>query len=133
MKRCRRRQSPDHAPVTPPAPSPFTAHDVLERERIIRTREHAEQILVNRQLVQQAQVFVDAACENGNGSSGQLLWQDLLRLDLETILTKMMADNPEGQLLRSDSPFHIILRYTDDVERRRSWRRAKVELSTNQT
>jgi len=53
----------------------------------------------------------------------------LLRLDVEQVLAAMLADNPDGQLLRSDSPFHVLIDHTEEAERRRSWREAKAELS----
>jgi len=108
---------------------PINAHDILERERLIRTRVHADHIRRNPKLLDDARAHVGRGSETGRCSSGNVLWQKLLRLDVEQVIAAMLADNPDGQLLRSDSPFHILVEHTNEAERRQSWRQAKAELS----
>lgn len=107
-----------------------SAHAILEHIRLIKAREHAELIRANPDLIAQAQSYLKEQSWARSPSSGQLLWHDLLLQDVETISAEMISDTPSGQLLRSDSPFHVIVDDTNEADRKAMWRRAKAELET---
>jgi len=103
-------------------------HDVLERVRLIRARHHADLIRADPALIERAVKSVEDSISAGRYTVGLRLWRELLRCDLEVVISKMLAENSEGQLLRSDSPFHLMISFTDVDERKMLWRQAKAEV-----
>ena len=109
------------------------AHDIVERERLIRARNYADQIRRNPMLVVCARREIDILLRTGNATLGQQLWSKVLDEDLDTILAFMTADQPEGRLLRSNNPFSSLIPSESIEQRRATWRRAKCDLSLKTT
>lgn len=109
----------------------MTAHDIAERARLLSHARYAEIIDDNQSLITEASRLLEGVSQQAL-TSGQLAWQSLLKLKWTEIRHQMLRDDPQGRLLRSNSPFSLMLGETNLDERRQLWRRAKSELS-NQT
>lgn len=116
--------------VTPARP---TAHDITERATLIRARGYADIVRQHPEHVQAAKAYIADLLAADAQTAGHLLWRRLLDEDLETMLERMTSDDPQGRLLRSNNPFSVIIGFTDEEERRRTWQQAKNELSTSST
>ena len=110
----------------------MTAHDIAERVRLLSHTRYAKIIDGDLSLIKQARKFL----ENGDQetlTSGQLVWKDLFASNWRNIRHEMLRDDPHGRLLRSNSPFSLILGETDPERRRKEWQQAKLELSHKTT
>lgn len=105
-----------------------TAHDVNERARLILHRSYAEKIDARPELADAARAFAERSIAADGGTTGQRLWLAILELPWQQVRERTLRDDPEGRLLRSDSPFSHITGIGDERERRDVWRRAKAEL-----
>lgn len=111
----------------------FTAHDVTERERLIRAGEYAAEIMRRPELVDQARDGIDRIVAGDHSTMGHRLWQMLLREPVGFVVECMLSDDPEGRLLRSNNPFSLLIGSVDAAERKRTWRQARNDLSRNPT
>jgi hypothetical protein len=107
----------------------FTAHDITERDRLLRARGYAEEIARRPELVEQARGRIDRAVTGGECTLGERLWQRVLREPVGFVVDCMLRDDPEGRLLRSNNPFSVLMGPTDQAERRETWRQAREDLS----
>ncbi len=109
------------------------AHNVSEHALLLRHREIAG--LVDRQpeLIVKVREIVEAEIASTGGTTGDQLWQLILRRPWAQIRERMLADGHEGRLLRSNSPFAFVAEPSSTDERRALWRRAKAELSAATT
>lgn len=105
------------------------SHDVAERARLISHRLYAQHISQSPMLLEQAR----ARLERGATTEGEEMWLQLLKRQPREIIQRMTEDTPEGRLLRSNSPFSVLIGVSDVNERRRIWNQAKSELSRAQT
>ena len=106
----------------------MTAHDIAERARLLSHRRYAEIIDADQPLITQARRLLEGGDQQAL-TTGQLAWRALLKLQWNEIRSQMLRDDPQGRLLRSNSPFSIMLGETHPDQRRQLWRRAKFELS----
>ena len=106
----------------------ITSHDVNERARLISHHLYAEQIDARPDLTDRAREFLDRGIAENGGTMGQQLWQSILKWPWHQVRERMLQDNPEGRLLRSNSPFSEIIGIGDEQGRRTIWRQAKAEL-----
>lgn len=106
----------------------MTAHDIAERARLLSHTRYAEIVDADQPLITQARRLLECGDQQAL-TTGQLAWRALLKLQWNEIRSQMLRDDPQGRLLRSNSPFSIILGETDPDQRRQSWRQAKFELS----
>lgn len=105
-----------------------TAHDVAEKERLMRSYGYADAIRRRPELIIEAQRSLDDLVRDDAATLGQRLWHVLLREPMETILLGMTGDDAEGRLLRSNNPFSMMIGQTDVGQRRRTWRKASAIL-----
>ena len=105
-----------------------TAHDVVEAERLLRSRKYAETLRQRPELFKRASDALASLVERDDATLGQRLWHALLREPAETVILCMTADDPEGRLLRSNNPFSVLIGEADSGERRSTWSRARAAL-----
>ena len=106
----------------------MTAHDIAERARLLSHLRYAKIIDSNQSLITHASNLLEGAADHAL-TSGQLVWRSLFKSNWNDIRREMLRDDPQGRLLRSNSPFSLILGETDPELRRKEWRQAKSELS----
>lgn len=111
-------------------PDHVTSHHVTEQARLISHRLYAKAVDGKPELVEEARAFLDEGIADNGGTMGQRLWQSVLKRPWHQVRERMLADDPEGRLLRSNSPFSHLIGIADDQLRRRIWREAKAELYT---
>ncbi len=102
------------------------SHDIAERARLISHHLYAEQIRKDPSLIGQAR----ARLSRGTRTAGEDMWVQLLRCRPREIIQRMTEDTPDGRLLRSNSPFSVLIGVSDVNERIKIWSQAKSELST---
>lgn len=105
------------------------AHDIAERTRLLSHRFYAEVVDGQPDIVRQAREAISTRMAAGGGTMGQELWDLVLRQTWPEIRERMLADNADGRLLRSNSPFSTLIGIRDPDERTSLWRQAKQELS----
>lgn len=111
-----------------PVATSVTSHDVAERARLISHRIYAEQIELQPQLIDEARGFLERGIAENGGTMGHNLWQLILTRPWSQVRDRMLQDDAEGRLLRSNSPFSHLIGIQDESIRRQIWRKAKAEL-----
>jgi hypothetical protein len=103
-------------------------HEINERARLISHCLYAEAIEREPGLLDE--VYQCAKRLKGSArTSGEDRWLGLLETRDWTLIRQAMLDSgPEGRLLRSNSPFSIVIGIEDVAHRRRIWREAKAQL-----
>ena len=81
----------------------------------------------------EARDFIERAIAEHSGTTGHQLWQSILANQWPEIRDRMLQDNPDGRLLRSNSPFSHIIGITDVDVRKQLWRQAKTELTRGES
>lgn len=103
-------------------------HKVTERTSLIHHELYATVIDKDLSQIDRASAVIAEEISANGGTIGERMWQELLQKPWRTIRRSMLADTPEGRLLRSNSPFSIIIGIHDPETRRRLWRQAKHDL-----
>jgi hypothetical protein len=111
----------------------MNGHDIAERARLLSHRRYAEVIDSNPDLIMQAREAIAVSISHGGGTMGQDLWGLVLRRTWPEIRKRMLADDAEGRLLRSNSPFSTLIGVRIPRKERGLWRQAKQELSVPTT
>lgn len=114
-------------------PKEPTAHDVVERERLIRSRDYAREMLARPGLVEEARDLLSTAVRNGSDTLGHRLWLRILDEELDEVVLFMTGDHAEGRLLRSSNPFSRLIGEPHPSRRRQTWLQARSELSPSRT
>lgn len=107
------------------------AHNIAERARLISHQRFA--LRITPALIAQARARLERGSRRGATTEGEEMWLQLLTQPPDEIIRQMIEDTPEGRLLRSNSPFGVMIGISDVDERRRIWRQAKSELSAAST
>jgi hypothetical protein len=114
--------------------SEFNAHDVAERARLISHNRYVEIIDHDPSLLHKAKGMLERGVAENGGTMGQRLWLIImLHGDWRDIRERIIRDDEDGRLLRSNSPFSELIGIHDQDERTEIWRRAKAELSAQTT
>lgn len=108
-------------------------HDIAERARLISHRHYADEIVRTPSIIEQAKRILQKGDDSGATTQGERMWLRLLSCPQREVIQRMLEDTPEGRLLRSNSPFSILIGVSDENERRQIWRQAKSELLAGQT
>ncbi len=115
-----------------PAPSVQNAsmnpHDINDRVNLLSHRIYAEKIRENPALRGEALAMIRNGIAQNGGTVGHRMWLDALQESWESAEARMLADTPEGKLLRSNSPFSQLIGISDVEQRIALWRQAKREL-----
>lgn len=101
------------------------SHEIAERARLLSHRHYARVVDEAPEFVASARALIDRAIAEHGGTSGHQMWALLLKKDWNEIRRAMLSDNPDGRLLRSNSPFSQLFGITDEAERVRLWKAAK--------
>ncbi|WP_210358086.1 hypothetical protein [Sphingomonas beigongshangi] len=111
----------------------MTGHDIAERTRVLSHGIYARAVDTDPTLIEQAKAQIERLISGDRGTKGHELWQLLLRRPWPEVRARMLAETPEGRLLRSNSPFSTLIGIQDPDERSRLWRQAKHDLSARTT
>lgn len=111
-------------------PKMVDAHDIAQRTSLLYHQVYATVVASDPSCIERAREVIDNEIRSTGGTMGEQLWARLLGMPWSHIRVRMLADSPEGRLLRSNSPFSIVIGTTDTETRRRMWRQAKRDLST---
>lgn len=111
----------------------MNSHDIAERTSLLAHRIYAEKISEQPEMLLVAKDRLQRCIKEQGGTLGQKLWIRILRRTWPEVREKMLADDQYGRLLRSNSPFSMMLGVTDPEQRRQLWRQANSELSLNKT
>ena len=106
----------------------MNAHDIAERSRLLNHKEYAAKIDQDRSILGIASRDLRKILQTTGGTAGEREWIELLKHPWPEIRSRMLNDDPQGRLLRSNSPFSRIIGNTDPEERTKIWRQAKSEL-----
>lgn len=104
------------------------SHEINERFRLLSHRHYAEVVDERPDLLERARTIVDQEIESRGDVLGKQLWSELLEEPWPLVRAMMLEDSPDGRLLRSSSPFSILIGVHDLEERRSLWHQAKWEL-----
>ena len=104
------------------------SHEINERFRLLTHRRYAEVVDDRPDLLEQARKVVDEQIRSRGQVLGKQIWSELLKEAWPVVRAMMLEDSPSGRLLRSSSPFSILIGVHDLEERRRLWRQAQWEL-----
>lgn len=85
------------------------------------------------EILEKAISRVDETVATTGGTTGEQLWQLVLRRPWAQVRERMLNDGHEGRLLRSNTPFAFVIPPIEIDERRRLWRQAKQELLAERT
>lgn len=116
-----------------PPDKPISSHEVAERARLISHRIYADKVDLDTTIIGHARQFLDSGILANGGTTGQQLWQLILRRPWPQVRERMLRDDAEGRLLRSNSPFSHLIGIEDESLRRRIWQTAKAELCSKAT
>ncbi len=115
-----------------PAPSVQNAsmnpHDINDRVNLLSHRIYAEKIRENPAFRDEALAMIRRGVAKNGGTVGHRMWLAALQESWESAEARMLADTPEGKLLRSNSPFSQLIGISDVEQRIALWRQAKREL-----
>lgn len=111
----------------------MTDHDIAERARLLSHQLYASTIDGEPQLLDRAREMTAGLLADAGATMGQELWSLILRRPWPEVRERMLADDAEGRLLRSNSPFSTLIGIWDPQERTRLWRQAKQDLSGRPT
>lgn len=103
-------------------------HTIGARMALIMTRVHVAAIRANPASLVDAQHEIDGQLASHRATAGHRQWRVLLRRPLDEIIAAVLERSPQGDLLRSNSPFSLIFATQSEGERRDMWRQAKAEL-----
>ena len=106
------------------------SHAIAERASLIRHRLYAQEIERDPGLLAAAAEFVAKTQETRDDTFGIRVWKYLLTQPVSDLLDRMLDQGEMGQILRSNSPFSVIIGQKDISERRLTWKMAIEELST---
>lgn len=104
-------------------------HDVTEHAILLNHERYAEIVDAMPEVLDSARENIRTEIYAHGGTSGQRLWHRLLKLPWYQVRQRMLATGAEGRLLRSNSPFSVVVGISDPEERRKIWRQAKYEIS----
>lgn len=107
----------------------MNGHDIAEHARLLSHRRYALVVDADADLIDEARIAIEEALTKDGATTGQKLWQLILRRPWAEVRKRMLDDGPEGRLLRSNSPFSTLIGVRDPEERTRLWQQAKRELS----
>ena len=112
--------------ATPPR---LDAHAITERAKLFGHILYAARIDEEPGLITKAIALLEDGAAADALTLGEEHWLTLLTTTVwPDVRAVMIADTPEGQLLRSNSPFSLLIGLKDDNTRRALWRLAKVQL-----
>lgn len=104
------------------------AHAIAEQARLLSHRAYADLIGQDASYISRARAIMAERLADGRATAGEKHWSRLLKRPWEEIRRQMLADTPEGRLLRSNSPFSLLIGVRDPDTRRKLWRKAKRDL-----
>lgn len=111
----------------------MNAHDITEHANLLHHRIYAEQIRNNPHLIKRAiSMLEDRVAHNGE-TVGERIWLKLLKGPWPKAEVLMLSETEKGRLLRSNSPFAMLIGISDINERMALWRQARTELSRRKT
>ena len=105
------------------------AHKITEQTILIAHRIYANLIDQDHGYLDRARCLLESKHNSGSLTAGEEAWLGLFDAPWTSIRTAMLADTPNGRLLRSNSPFSLVIGISDPQERRQLWRQAKHDLS----
>ncbi len=105
------------------------AHKITEQASLLSHRFYAELVEEDRTYIDRARNLIASEVNTTCGTIGEQAWMRLLTKPWRQIRHQMLADTPQGRLLRSNSPFSRIIGISDPQTRRQVWRQAKHDLS----
>ena len=105
------------------------SHRITEQASLLSHQAYAEVIDKDHSYLGKARAIIFERLALGNATTGEEQWSKLLQLPWDEIRQRMLDDTPNGRLLRSNSPFSVIIGISDPDMRRKLWRRAKHDLS----
>ncbi len=105
------------------------SHSINERASLLSHQLYAERIHAERGHIENARRLIANEIAATGGTMGEQMWLRLLSKPWDRIRAEMLADTPKGRLLRSNSPFSLIIGVSDTERRRQLWRQAKHDLS----
>ena len=111
----------------------MNAHDITEHANLIHHRIYAEQIRNNPHLIKRAISLLEDGVANNGETVGERIWLKLLKGPWHKVEVLMLSETEEGRLLRSNSPFAMLIGISDVNERMALWRQARYELSRRKT
>ena len=111
----------------------MNSHAIAERAGLIRHRNYVAQIKKDPELIKQAREMIERAEKSDAETVGLRLWRLVLNEPVQSIIDYMLNEGEVGQLLRSNSPFSILIGQTDTEQRRNTWQIAAQELSIERT
>lgn len=103
-------------------------HDINDRFNLLSHRIYAEKIRENPAFRGEALAMIRRGVAENGGTTGHKMWLAALREPWDKTESRMLADTPEGKLLRSNSPFSQLIGISDVERRIALWRQAKAEL-----
>lgn len=105
------------------------AHKITEHASLLSHQRYAEVVGEDRSYIALAREVIANEINATGGTIGEQAWMRLLAQPWNRVRQEMLADTPEGRLLRSNSPFSRIIGIRDPQTRRQLWRQAKHDLS----
>jgi antitoxin ParD1/3/4 len=107
----------------------MSSHAINDRFSLLTHHHYADRIRADPSLIAEATARVNGLIESGTDTIGHRMWRSLLVLDLQHVLKTMVQDDPDGRLLRSNSPFSRLIGYKDVSKRNLLWHQAKREVA----
>lgn len=108
------------------------SHTIGARYRLLSHLIYAEALRRDPSLLDRARELVADRLRSDECTFTDRMWAVLLTLSLEEVIRGISSDAPEGDDLRSNSPFSILIGLRDVEERNALWRRASLEVRREQ-
>jgi hypothetical protein len=109
----------------------MSSHAINDRFSLLTHHHYSDRIRADPSLIAEATARVNGLIESGTDTIGHRMWRSLLVLDLQHVLKTMVQDDPDGRMLRSNSPFSRLIGYKNVSKRNLLWRQAKREVAAN--
>lgn len=104
------------------------AHRIAEQASLLSHRAYAAIIDKDQDCVGRARLLISQRIADGGATIGEECWNELLQRPWSEIKQRMLEDTAAGRLLRSNSPFSLVIGIADPDRRRQLWRQAKRDL-----
>jgi len=109
------------------------SHRISEHVSLLTHRIYVERIEQDHDMLARARDLLAQRIDSNGGTLGERMWRDLLRQAWPEVRQSMLAETPDGRLLRSSSPFSILIGVRNVDARRQLWRTARQDLSVATT
>ncbi len=103
-------------------------HMIAERTSLLIHHKIAGIVDDDPELLALVQDHINRTVTETGGTLGELLWQSVLQHPWDKVRQHMLDPGADGRLLRSNTPFPLVIGPMDVSERRQMWKQARAEL-----